>query len=50
MRRWAGFDPFEEEAPADFDEDAVLQDLFAEPKEEPLDQNFAETFLELLDA
>jgi hypothetical protein len=47
---WAGFDPFEEEAPADFDEDAVLQDLFAEPKEEPLDQNFAETFLELLDA
>jgi len=47
---WAGFDPFEEEAPADFDEDAVLQDLFAEPKEEPLDQDFAETFLELLDA
>jgi len=44
------FDPFEEEEPAAFDEDAVLQDLFAEPKEEPLDHTFAETFLELLDA
>lgn len=48
---YAAFDPFEEEEEAvDFDEDAALQDLFAEPKEEPLDQDFAETFLELLDA
>lgn len=46
---WTGFDPFAEEEAAEFDEDAAV-DLFEPKEEETLNLDFAESFLELLDA